>query len=125
MPYLLFMNKQLNLKLSSPANYRWRFIGQIIWREHKPLVHCTYCMQCMQTRYDALYQGVMEVYPKSDFAKRLNYIGSISFYIVIQCLVYILISAHNSRPSHIDEQQRPGRVCAYANTRLSTRCLHT
>ena len=27
MPYLLFMKKQRNLKLSSAANYRWRFIG--------------------------------------------------------------------------------------------------
>ena len=32
---LLFLKKQQNLKLSSSANYRWRFMGQfipIIWR---------------------------------------------------------------------------------------------
>ena len=28
MPYLLFLKKQRNLKMSSAANYRWRFIGQ-------------------------------------------------------------------------------------------------
>ena len=27
MPYLLFLKKQQNLKLSSAANYRWRFKG--------------------------------------------------------------------------------------------------
>ena len=27
MPYLLFLKKQQNLKLSSAANYRWRFMG--------------------------------------------------------------------------------------------------
>ena len=26
-PYLLFLKKQHNLKLSSAANYRWRFMG--------------------------------------------------------------------------------------------------
>ena len=27
MPYLLFLKKQHNLKLSSAANYRWHFMG--------------------------------------------------------------------------------------------------
>ena len=27
MPYLLYLKKQFNLKLSSAANYRWCFIG--------------------------------------------------------------------------------------------------
>ena len=29
MPYLLFLKKQQNLKLSSAANYRWRLKGQL------------------------------------------------------------------------------------------------
>ena len=31
--FFLFLKKQQNLKLSSAANYRWRFIGEIhkIW----------------------------------------------------------------------------------------------
>ena len=28
MPYLLFLKKRQNFKLSSAANYRWRFKGQ-------------------------------------------------------------------------------------------------
>ena len=35
MPYLLFLKKQQNLKLSSAANYRWRFMG------FKNIVFCT------------------------------------------------------------------------------------
>ena len=30
MPYLLFSKKRQNLKLSSAANYRWRFMGKYI-----------------------------------------------------------------------------------------------
>ena len=31
MPYLLFLIKRLNLKLSSAANYRWRYMGLFIY----------------------------------------------------------------------------------------------
>ena len=34
MPYLLFLKKQQNLKLSSAANYRWRFMGYLLTEHH-------------------------------------------------------------------------------------------
>ena len=36
MPYLLFLKKQHNIKLSSAANYRWSFFGES-FLDQKPL----------------------------------------------------------------------------------------
>ena len=51
MPYLLFLNKQQNMKLSSAANYRWRFI----WLER-----CSVCTTELSNGINAFQNAYAE-----------------------------------------------------------------